>query len=117
MSIISTELEALMRDFAARVATVECLQAAMLRSERIELRGFGTFQTRSYRAYQGRNPKTGKAIHVKPKRLPYFKPGAPFCVRLNRARNGSTSPSPGFKPAPGRQEPALLDSADANDSA
>ena len=40
---------------------------------RIEIRGFGSFIVRKYKEYKGRNPKTGKSIKVKPKRLPYFK--------------------------------------------
>jgi integration host factor subunit beta len=42
---------------------------------RIEIRGFGSFSIRRYKAYKGRNPKTGKAVDVKPKRLPFFKVG------------------------------------------
>ena len=42
---------------------------------RIEIRGFGSFTVRKYKAYKGRNPKTGKVADVKPKRLPYFKVG------------------------------------------
>jgi integration host factor subunit beta len=42
---------------------------------RIEIRGFGSFIVREYDAYKGRNPKTGKRIEVKPKRLPFFKTG------------------------------------------
>jgi integration host factor subunit beta len=42
---------------------------------RIEVRGFGSFVVREYGAYKGRNPKTGKRIEVKPKRLPFFKVG------------------------------------------
>jgi integration host factor subunit beta len=42
---------------------------------RIEIRNFGVFTVRKYKAYKGRNPKTGKNIEVKPKRLPYFKVG------------------------------------------
>jgi integration host factor subunit beta len=41
----------------------------------LELRGFGSFSIRSYDSYTGRNPKTGKTIPVKPKKLPYFKVG------------------------------------------
>jgi integration host factor subunit beta len=95
----------------------ECMQAALERNERIDLRGFGTFRMNSYRAYEGRNPKTGEAIHVKPKRLPYFKPGAPLSVRLNRPRSGSRLPSPAPGSAPGRQAPPLGDLARTNDSA
>ena len=42
---------------------------------RIEIRGFGSFVAREYDAYKGRNPKTGKVVEVKPKRLPFFKVG------------------------------------------
>jgi len=42
---------------------------------RIEIRGFGSFSVREYESYTGRNPRTGKNIEVKPKRLPFFKVG------------------------------------------
>jgi integration host factor subunit beta len=42
---------------------------------RIEIRGFGSFTIREYGAYGGRNPRTGNAVPVKPKRLPFFKVG------------------------------------------
>lgn len=42
---------------------------------RIELRGFGSFLIREYDGYLGRNPRTGEAVTVAPKRLPFFKPG------------------------------------------
>lgn len=42
---------------------------------RIEIRGFGSMTVKSYKAYTGRNPKTGETIEVKPKKLPFFKVG------------------------------------------
>ena len=42
---------------------------------RIEVRGLGSFSVRKYESYTGRNPKTGKNIKVKPKKLPFFKAG------------------------------------------
>jgi integration host factor subunit beta len=42
---------------------------------RIEIRGFGSFTVRKYKAYKGRNPKNGEHIDVRPKRLPFFKVG------------------------------------------
>ncbi len=48
---------------------------AMANGEGIEIRGFGSFSVRSYRAYTGRNPKSGRVVHVSPKRLPFFKVG------------------------------------------
>jgi len=42
---------------------------------RIEIRGFGSFNVRKYKSYKGRNPRTGDAVNVNPKRLPFFKVG------------------------------------------
>ncbi len=41
--------------------------------DRIEIRGFGSFSVRQYESYKGRNPKTGKDVDVRPKKLPFFK--------------------------------------------
>lgn len=41
---------------------------------RVELRGFGTFSTRTHRARDGRNPRTGDFVAVAAKRVPHFKP-------------------------------------------
>jgi integration host factor subunit beta len=40
----------------------DCLEQSMRRGEKIEVRGFGRFQIRSYRAYKGRNPRTGQLV-------------------------------------------------------
>jgi integration host factor subunit beta len=50
---------------------------------RIELRGFGAFSTRERDARKGRNPRTGAAVDVAAKRVPYFKPGKEMRERLN----------------------------------
>ena len=50
---------------------------------RVELRGFGAFSTRARTARTGRNPRTGDAVDVHAKRVPYFKPGKDMRVRLN----------------------------------
>ena len=52
-------------------------------SGRIEIRGFGNFTVREYNAYKGRNPKTGRSVEVKPKRLPFFKVGKELLERVN----------------------------------
>ena len=51
------------------------MRACLEKGERIEIRGFGSFVTRHYRAYKGRNPKTGQMVDVLPKKLPHFKVG------------------------------------------
>ena len=45
------------------------------KGDRIEIRGFGSFTVREYKAYGGRNPRTGKNVDVRPKKLPFFKVG------------------------------------------
>lgn len=50
---------------------------------RVELRGFGAFTTRARDARTGRNPRTGEAVPVTAKRVPYFKPGKEMRERLN----------------------------------
>ena len=50
---------------------------------RVELRGFGAFSTREREARTGRNPRTGDAVSVPAKRVPYFKPGKEMRERLN----------------------------------
>ena len=57
---------------------------ALVRGERVEVRGFGSFEVRQYGAYEGRNPRTGEAVRVAPKRLPYFKAGKEIRERINR---------------------------------
>ena len=48
---------------------------AMQNGERVEVRGFGNFTVREYKAYTGRNPKTGEPVKVPAKRMPFFKVG------------------------------------------
>lgn len=50
---------------------------------RVELRGFGAFSTRERDARKGRNPRTGEAVDVPGKKVPYFKPGKEMHKRLN----------------------------------
>ena len=51
------------------------MSEALLKGDRIEIRGFGSFVVRIYESYTGRNPRTGESIQVKPKKLPFFKVG------------------------------------------
>lgn len=48
---------------------------ALKDGDRIEIRGFGSFKVKSYKPYQGRNPKTGEKVSVEAKKLPFFKVG------------------------------------------
>jgi integration host factor subunit beta len=64
----------------------DCLEQSMSRGEKIEIRGFGSFTVRQYRAYDGRNPRTGAIVPVKPKRLAFFKVGREMRERVNHGR-------------------------------
>jgi integration host factor subunit beta len=75
----------------------ESMEVALKRGERIEIRGFGSFELRSYRPYEGRNPRTGVRVSVQPKRLPFFKVGKELKERVNA---GAKLPDPAPVPAP-----------------
>ncbi len=62
---------------------VDAIISAMMKEERIEIRGFGSFTIRHYDSYQGRNPKTGEKIKIPAKRLPFFKAGKDLVQRIN----------------------------------
>ena len=70
----------------------ESMEAALKRGERIEIRGFGSFELRSYRPYEGRNPRTGVRVSVQPKRLPFFKVGKELKERVNEGRFKAATP-------------------------
>jgi len=55
---------------------------AMVGGVRIEIRGLGSFMIKEYGTYTGRNPKTGEAIKVSPKKLPFFKVGKELKERI-----------------------------------
>jgi integration host factor subunit beta len=72
-------------------AIFDCMEHSLVRGERIEVRGFGTFHARNYKGYRGRNPKTGNPVEVPPKRLPFFKASKNLAADINagRKKNGS----------------------------
>ncbi|MDX1386469.1 MAG: integration host factor subunit beta [bacterium] len=55
------------------------------RGERIEIRGFGSFEVRTRDARQGRNPKSGEKVYVNTRRVPFFKVGKELKERINKA--------------------------------
>jgi integration host factor subunit beta len=76
---------------------LDTMTAALVRGEGIEIRGFGSFTIRSYDAYQGRNPRSGRPVQVKAKRLPFFKVGKELRDRVNPTR-AAAQPSEPFGP-------------------
>jgi integration host factor subunit beta len=65
---------------------------AMRRGDRVELRGFGAFSIKLREARQGRNPRTGAAVQVAKKAMPYFKTGKEMRARLNRETTSGQPP-------------------------
>jgi len=75
----------------ATVETIfEAMKDALCRGENIEIRGLGAFHVKHYEGYQGRNPKTGQVIPVKPKRGLLFRTGKELRDRVNRANPTTT---------------------------
>jgi len=62
---------------------IDCLTNALIRGERIELRGFGSFSLHHHLSRVGRNPNSGEAVHVKEKNVPHFKPGKELRERVD----------------------------------
>ena len=73
-------------DIELIVATIfDEITAALARGDRVELRGFGAFSAKKRDARTGRNPRTGEAVPVAGKAVPYFKPGKELRERVNGA--------------------------------
>ena len=60
------------------------IKAALSASDKVEIRGFGSFTLKKYKGYIGRNPKTGETVEVKPKQLPVFRTGKDLRSRVNQ---------------------------------
>lgn len=79
------------RDVELIVATIfEEISAALARGERVELRGFGAFTVKRRNARTGRNPRTGAAVPVDEKAVPFFKAGKELRERVNRGSPART---------------------------
>ena len=64
------------RDAELAVKTLlDALSDALVRGQRIEVRGFGSFTVTHRPPRLGRNPRTGEAVQIPEKRVPHFKPG------------------------------------------
>ena len=72
------------RDVERIVSTIfEEISQALESGDRVELRGFGAFSIKRRDARTGRNPRTGDAVTVREKCVPYFKTGKQLRGRLN----------------------------------
>jgi integration host factor subunit beta len=56
---------------------------ALVAGDRVEIRGFCSFYVKQYKAYAGRNPRTGEPAQVESKKLPFFKCGQELKERVD----------------------------------
>jgi len=59
------------------------ISEALAGGERVEIRGLCSFYVKNYKAYTGRNPKTGETVSIAPKKLPFFKCGKELKERVD----------------------------------
>ncbi len=72
------------RDVERIVSTIfDEISGALASGDRVELRGFGAFSVKRREARTGRNPRTGEAVQVEEKFIPFFKSGKQLRERLN----------------------------------
>ena len=64
-------------------AIFDSMTDALAGGKRVEIRGFGSFSVKQRKERQGRNPKTGEAVQIPAKRVPFFKVGKDLSLRMN----------------------------------
>lgn len=71
---------------AAKVIQIffDSMSEALATGERVEIRGLCSFFVKEYKAYTGRNPKTGERVLINPKKLPFFKSGKELRERVDQ---------------------------------
>ena len=61
------------------------IKKALSQDDKVEIRGFGSFNIKKYKSYTGRNPKNGEKVNVKAKKLPIFRTGKDLRERVNNS--------------------------------
>ncbi|PKN86380.1 MAG: integration host factor subunit beta [Deltaproteobacteria bacterium HGW-Deltaproteobacteria-1] len=75
------------KDIALAVQTIlDSMTGALKRNERIEIRGFGIFVMRKRKPRIGRNPKSGAAVSLGDRRVPFFKTGKDLRLKVDQKR-------------------------------
>jgi len=73
------------RDVEVIVNTIfESMTDSLRQGDRIEIRGFGSFEVRTRKPRIGRNPKTGMSVEVGERKVPFFKVGKELRERVNK---------------------------------
>ena len=74
------------RPEAAKIVQLffDSMAYALAAGDRVEIRGLCSFFVKSYKSYEGRNPRTGAKVTIRPKKLPFFKPGLGLKRRVDK---------------------------------
>ncbi len=84
ISALKTEANISKSEAAKIVQTFfDNMSNALAQGKRVEIRGLCSFFIKKYETYIGRNPKTGEKVTIKPKKLPFFKPGKEVKERVD----------------------------------
>ena len=85
LEIASAHPNLLLKYLEEIVSTIfDEIEETLARGDRVELRGFGAFFVKSRKARTGRNPRTGEAVEVEEKYVPFFKTGKELRERINQ---------------------------------
>ena len=68
---------------SALKAFIESVEEALASGDKVQLVGFGTFETRERAAREGRNPRTKEVIQIPATTVPVFKAGSAFKEKMN----------------------------------
>jgi integration host factor subunit beta len=79
----TTTLQAKDVEYSVKVL-VDTMTRSLARGQRIEIRGFGSFDLNERPPRIGRNPKTGERVEVPKKYVPHFKPGKELRERVDQ---------------------------------
>lgn len=71
---------------AALKATIESIETALAKGDKVTLVGFGTFDVKKRAAREGRNPATGETIKIKASKVPAFKAGKELKDKVNKKK-------------------------------
>jgi integration host factor subunit beta len=84
ISALKTECSLQKRE-AAKVVELffDEMAEALVKGNRVEIRGLCSFFVKKYKSYTGRNPKTGEKVKISPKKLPFFKCGKELKERVD----------------------------------
>jgi integration host factor subunit beta len=69
----------------------DAMKGALIRGERIEVRGFGNFTIRNHNSKTGRNPKTSEVVHIPVRKTIYFKASQEIKLTINSTKNRSVT--------------------------